>query len=59
MNRRFIRKLRGIAGTDHVSTAPEDLICYSYDGALGTALPDAIVHPVVGCGGRVPGRRGC
>lgn len=43
--RAFIRNLKRIVGSDHVSTAAEDLICYSYDGTTASGKPEAVVRP--------------
>lgn len=41
-----VRQLEEIVGKDNVSTAKEDLLCYSYDaGPLFTHLPDILVRP--------------
>jgi glycolate oxidase len=38
-------KLREIVGTPHFLDSLEDRISYSYDAALGEAMPEAIVYP--------------
>lgn len=45
MNGNFSRKISKITGPEHVQTAREDLICYSFDGTVETMLPDLVVHP--------------
>ncbi len=39
------RKLQQITGKQHCSREKEDLICYSYDAAAKTYLPDVVVFP--------------
>ena len=41
----IIRELKGIVGSAHVSTALEDLVCYSYDGTTASGMPETVVHP--------------
>jgi len=40
-----ISRLTMIAGKDNVYTAPEDLICYSYDSTPLSHLPDVVIAP--------------
>jgi len=40
-----VKRLRGVVGKEHVSTAIEDLICHSYDATKQMALPAAVVRP--------------
>lgn len=47
MDRRTIKKLREIVGDEHLVTAPEELSCYSYDGAGLLFPPEAVAFP--GC----------
>ena len=41
----MIRDLKKIVGPANVTTAPEDLFCYSYDGTALEYQPDAVVFP--------------
>lgn len=41
----ILKKLREIAGKEHVLTAREDLICYGYDAQHVEHRPDAAVRP--------------
>lgn len=38
-------RLRAICGRPHVTTAREELLCYSYDGTGREFLPEAVVFP--------------
>ncbi len=40
-----IKKLKKIVGPEHVLTAHEELLCYSYDGTGREHLPQAVVFP--------------
>jgi len=42
---RDVKRLSGIVGKEHVSTAIEDLICHSYDATKQMALPAVVVRP--------------
>ncbi len=41
----ILRDLAGIVGSDWVLSAPEDLLCYSYDGTFCEGWPDVAVLP--------------
>ncbi|MCL6431787.1 MAG: FAD-binding protein [Anaerolineae bacterium] len=41
----ILRDLTGIVGSDWVLSAPEDLLCYSYDGTFCEGRPDVAVLP--------------
>jgi glycolate oxidase len=45
MERQVLRKLQAIVGEKYLSTAKEDLLCYSYDGTGLEYMPSAIVFP--------------
>ncbi|MGW8160765.1 MAG: FAD-binding oxidoreductase [Desulfobulbales bacterium] len=45
MEERIIKKLRAIVGASHLSTAREDLLCYSYDGTGLEYMPAVVVFP--------------
>ncbi len=45
MDRAVIEKLANIVGTENISTAPEELSCYSYDGTGKVFLPEAVAFP--------------
>lgn len=45
MNRSALSSLETILGKDHLLTAPEDRIGYSYDASGQTTLPDAVLFP--------------
>jgi len=45
MNQNTIRKLRDIVGRDQVTTVPEELACYSYDGTGREYPPAAVAFP--------------
>jgi len=45
MNQDTIHKLREIVGQDQVTTVPEELACYSYDGTGQEYPPAAVVFP--------------
>ncbi len=45
MDARIIKDLRGAVGADRVSTAPEDLVAYAYDGTWAEQQPDVVIHP--------------
>jgi glycolate oxidase len=42
---KYLRILQDIVGPEHVSTAPADLICYSYDATQQQHQPDVVVYP--------------
>ena len=41
----IISKIKTIVGSENVTTADEDLLCYSYDATNRHYLPDAVVFP--------------
>lgn len=45
MNQHTIQRLREIVGKDQVTTVPEELACYSYDGTGQEYPPVAVVFP--------------
>jgi glycolate oxidase len=45
MKREIITKLQSIVGKDRLTTAPEELLCYSYDGTGREYPPEAVVFP--------------
>jgi glycolate oxidase len=45
MTPEIIAKLRSIIGAEHCTTRPEDLHCYSFDGAGRSFLPEIVVFP--------------
>ncbi len=45
MNKSVLKKLQAIVGEKYLSTAGEDLLCYSYDGTGMEFMPDAVVFP--------------
>ncbi len=45
MNQDTIQRLREIVGQDQVTTVPEELACYSYDGTGQEYPPAAVVFP--------------
>lgn len=45
MKREIINKLKSIVGKDRLTTAPEELLCYSYDGTGREYPPEAVVFP--------------
>jgi len=46
MKREIINKLKSIVGKDRLTTEPEELLCYSYDGTGREYPPEAVVFPV-------------
>lgn len=42
----IIKKLKKIAGKNHVTEDAEELVCYSYDATGRSYLPDAVVFPL-------------
>lgn len=46
MNTKIIDELVQAIGAERVSTAPEDLVTYAYDGTWAEARPDVVVHPM-------------
>ena len=47
MNKNSIKKLQAIVGEKYITTAKEDLMCYSYDGTGMEFMPAAVVFPVL------------
>ena len=45
MNKSVLAELRQALGDGRVSTAPEDLVAYAYDGTWAEVRPDVVVHP--------------
>jgi glycolate oxidase len=45
MNRNIIKRLQEIVGEKYLTTAREDLMCYSYDGTGMVFMPDAVAFP--------------
>ncbi|MFN2365800.1 MAG: FAD-binding oxidoreductase, partial [Desulfurivibrionaceae bacterium] len=45
MDKQTLKKLAAIVGPDHLTTAGEDLLCYSYDGSSLEYLPAAVAFP--------------
>lgn len=45
MEAQIIKKLIQIVGQKHLTTAREDLICYSYDATALEYLPEAVIFP--------------
>jgi glycolate oxidase len=45
MDKKTIKKLQAIVGKNHVATAREDLMCYSYDGTGLEYMPSAVAFP--------------
>jgi glycolate oxidase len=45
MDARIINELRAALGSERVSTAPEDLVSYAYDGTWAEQQPDVVIHP--------------
>jgi len=45
MDRSVIKQLTRIVGEENISTEPEELSCYSYDGTGRVYLPHAVVFP--------------
>jgi glycolate oxidase len=45
MERKTIKKLQAIVGAENMSTAREDLMCYSYDGTGMEYMPTAVAFP--------------
>lgn len=45
MDKKTLKKLAMIVGPEHLTTAREDLLCYSYDGSGHEYLPDAVAFP--------------
>jgi len=46
MNRSVIEKLTSIVGTENISTRPEELSCYSYDGTGQIFHPEVVAFPL-------------
>lgn len=45
MDRHILKELKKIVGKENLTTAREDLLCYSYDGTGQVFLPAAIAFP--------------
>ncbi len=45
MDAKILSELCEAVGCGRVSTAPEDLVAYAYDGTWAEALPDVVAHP--------------
>ncbi len=45
LNPGFVKELRNIVGSEHVTLEKQDLVCYSYDATRMEYLPDAVVFP--------------
>jgi glycolate oxidase len=45
MDPRIVTEMRSAIGDDRLSTAPEDLVTYAYDGTWAETRPEAVVHP--------------
>ncbi len=45
IDKRILQELQTIVGKQHVLTAPEDLVAYSYDGTFAERRPDVVVSP--------------
>ena len=45
MNNQLIKKIEKIVGSEQFTTAPEELLCYSYDGTGQEYLPAAVAFP--------------
>ena len=45
MKKNSIKKIEAIVGEKHLTTASEDLMCYSYDGTAMEYMPSAVVFP--------------
>jgi glycolate oxidase len=45
MNREIIGRLQRIVGKSHLTTTPEELLCYSYDGTGREYPPEAVAFP--------------
>ena len=45
MDKNTLRKLQAIVGAEHLATAREDLMCYSYDGTGMEYMPAAVAFP--------------
>ncbi len=45
MDSKIVSELREAIGGERLSTAPEDLVAYAYDGTWAETRPDAVVHP--------------
>ena len=45
MNKNCIKKIKAIVGEKYLTTAPEDLMCYSYDGTGMEHMPSAVAFP--------------
>ena len=45
MDKNTLKKLQAIVGAEHLATAREDLLCYSYDGTGMEYMPAAVAFP--------------
>jgi glycolate oxidase len=45
MQKKIFKKLEAIVGSQHLATAREDLMCYSYDGTGLEYMPEAVAFP--------------
>ena len=45
MNKNIRKKIQAIVGDAHLTTAREDLMCYSYDGTGMEYMPTAVAFP--------------
>jgi len=45
MERDTLKKLAAIVGPEHLTTSPEELLCYSYDGSGLEFPPEAVIFP--------------
>ncbi|RJX36139.1 MAG: FAD-binding protein [Desulfurivibrio sp.] len=45
MKREIVKQLQRIVGKDYLTTAPEELLCYSYDGTGREFPPEAVAFP--------------
>jgi len=45
MERDTLKKLAAIVGPEHLTTTPEELLCYSYDGSGREFPPEAVIFP--------------
>ena len=45
MKPELLHQLQTIVGSEHCTTRPEDLHCYSYDGRGTGPLPEVVVFP--------------
>lgn len=45
LDKKIITKLEKIVGKEHLTTEPEELLCYSYDGTTMEYSPEAVAFP--------------